>query len=224
MVKPCQGKGKIMKKYLYIAVLALYLLLSQFFGQSTGIEKVTPPDSFTNSSEKKSSNEPDVCLSVEERKLLNLINQYRASKKLPAISASKSLTFVAQTHARDSQNNSPDKGNCNLHSWSGKGTWTSCCYTSDHRRAKCMWDKPRELTNYKGNGFEISSGASGFNMNAEAALKSWKGSSGHNNVIISHGMWKNPPWKAIGVGIYGGYAHVWFGHAADKEGNPENCK
>ena len=64
--------------------------------------------------------------------------------------------------------NKPDAPpECNLHSWSDKGPWSACCYTPDHAQAQCMWDKPSELTNYPGNGYEIS--AAGYDS-AQAAL------------------------------------------------------
>ena len=145
--------------------------------------------------------------------------EYRYSKGLSKIPFSKSLTFVAQTHVKDLANNKPDLGDCNAHSWSNKGKWTPCCYTSDHARAKCMWDKPSELTSYKGSGYEIACGdnacCSEFIMTADYALKSWKKSSGHNAVIINQGVWRNSSWKAIGIGIYKGFAVVWFGEERD---------
>ena len=171
------------------------------------------------------ANVSEVCISKEELKLFKLITEYRKSKGLKEIPFSKSLTFDAQTHVRDLENNSPAQGNCNMHSWSDKGNWTPCCYTSDHAKASCMWDKPKELTNYNGNGFEISSGGFGdYIITADGALKSWKGSSGHNSVIINSGIWKNSPWQAIGIGIYGSYAVVWFGKIKDQEGPPFLCK
>src|SRR5688500_17123131 len=72
----------------------------------------------------------DTCISEQEVKLYNLINSYRKGKGLPKIPLSKSLTFVAQTHAQDLSENKIDTGMCNAHSWSAKGKWTSCCYTS----------------------------------------------------------------------------------------------
>ena len=81
-------------------------------------------------------------LSEQEQELYNLIMEYRAQKKLPPIPLSKSLTFVARTHAKDLGDNRPDIKKCNMHSWSKKGNWTSCCYTSDHKKAECMWNKP----------------------------------------------------------------------------------
>ena len=153
-------------------------------------------------------------LTDEEIKLYNLIIEYRSSKGLSKIPLSKSLIFVAQTHVKDLANNKPDVGSCNGHSWSDKGNWTPCCYTSDHARAKCMWNKPSELTSYKGNGYEISFWSSG-EVTAEGALSGWKGSSGHNAVIINQGGWRNSSWKAIGIGIYKDYAAVWFGKERD---------
>jgi exopolysaccharide biosynthesis protein len=52
-------------------------------------------------------------------------------------------------------------------------------------------------------------------MTATTALKSWKGSASHNAVIINSGMWKKSDWKAIGIGMYNGYACVWFGEEPD---------
>ena len=141
--------------------------------------------------------------------------EYRYSKGLTKIPLSKSLTFVAQTHVKDLVNNKPDVGNCNMHSWSNKGNWTPCCYTDDHARAKCMWNKPSELTSYKGNGYEIAHWNSG-TATAEGALSGWKRSSGHNAVIINQGVWDSHPWKAIGIGIYKGFAVVWFGEERDE--------
>jgi hypothetical protein len=153
-------------------------------------------------------------LNSEEQKLYDIIMAYRKSKGLPVIPLSKDLTTVAQTHVRDLNLNKPDCGECNAHSWSDKGNWTACCYTSDHKQAACLWDKPRELTNYKGDGFEIACGSNGccpnFNMTADYALESWKKSPGHHALIINTGSWKRE-WKAIGIGLDGAFAVVWFG-------------
>ena len=167
-----------------------------------------------------SSISPAQELSTEEMKLYNYIMEYRKEKNLPSIPLSKSLTIVAQTHVKDLVNNSPNqKSNCNMHSWSKKGKWTSCCYTSNHAKANCMWNKPSELTSYKGKGFEISFGSPEnpkYVASAESALNGWKESSGHNSVMVNKGIWKKSNWKAIGVGIYMNYAVVWFGKEEDK--------
>ena len=154
-------------------------------------------------------------LSTEEKNLYDMITEYRKENGLPYIPLSKSLTFVAQTHVKDLQTSGFVNSTCNMHSWSNNGPWTSCCYTSDHARASCMWNKPRELTSYPGNGYEISFGSYGASVNAEGALNGWKESHGHNSVIINQGIWADNNWKAIGVGISKGYAVVWFGEELD---------
>jgi uncharacterized protein YkwD len=158
----------------------------------------------------------DVCLSSEEQKLYQLIMEYRKSKDLEAIPLSAKLTLVAQTHARDlSENYKFDPDNtCNPHSWSKKGKWSACCYTNDHKQAKCMWDKPNEIAGYTSSGYEIayysSKGAS-----AQEGLAGWKVSPGHNPVIINEGTWSKVKWKAIGIGLVGEYGVVWFGELGD---------
>lgn len=158
-------------------------------------------------------------LSKEEEKLYKLLMKYRKQKDLPEIPISKSLTIVAQTHVKDLVENKPDIEGCNAHSWSSNGKWSACCYTPDHKNAACMWNKPRELTIYNGNGYEIACGSnvccSDFVMTAEYALESWKNSPGHNAVIINQNGWADT-WNAIGIGIYKGFAVVWFGNEPEK--------
>jgi uncharacterized protein YkwD len=158
----------------------------------------------------------------EEMKLYELMMQYREEKGLPRIPISKSLTFVAKTHVRDMyihDNYSSFDVSCNLHSWSYNDNWTGCCYTPDHAAATCMWNKPRELTSYTGNGCEIAVAGyskSGYAMKAETALNGWKISPGHNNTIINEDKWKDMQWKAVGMGIYKGFAVTWFGAEPDE--------
>ncbi|MEA3497042.1 MAG: hypothetical protein U9R42_13530, partial [Bacteroidota bacterium] len=96
-------------------------------------------------------------------------------------------------------------------------------YTPNHAKASCMWDKPRELTSYQGNGYEIACSSDDPSKNtiltANIALQSWKSSSGHKAVIINQGSWKKVEWKAIGIGLYKGYGVVWFGHEVDDSEN-----
>ncbi len=139
--------------------------------------------------------------------------EYRMELGLPEIPISNALTKVAQLHCEDLTVNHPDKDICNLHSWSNKGTWNSCCYTDDHAKASCMWDKPKELTSYNFPGYEIASHSS-VAMTAEMALDIWKKSKPHNDVISNKDIWKEQ-WKAIGIGIQGSYAVVWFGNSLD---------
>jgi len=158
------------------------------------------------------------CLSPEEKKLYDLIMDYRRDLKLETIPLSESLTLVAQTHARDlSENYKFDPANkCNPHSWSQKGKWTSCCYTNDHKKASCMWTKPKEIAGYPGNGFEIAYYSS-LGANAQEGLDGWKISPGHNPLLINSGTWEKVKWNGIGIGIYKEYGLVWFGEALDEK-------
>lgn len=171
---------------------------------------------------------PETCLSQTEFELYKLINEYRAQKGLPEVKLSASLSFVARTHAKDQADNFKDGNRCNMHSWSNKGEWSSCCYTPDHKKAKCMWDKPRELTNYPADGFEISFYSTYPYASPEAfakdILNGWKKSPGHNEVIINKKIWKDMKWLAMGIGIYGDYANVWFGAVDDIAGEPALCE
>ena len=160
-------------------------------------------------------------LSEKEAKLYYMINAYRESLGLPKLSFSKSLTEVARAHVRDSNTYTPENQvdsrgmRGNLHSWSGNGSWTRLVYTGDHNYANGMWSKPREITNYTGNGYEISAQYSGL-ISPETAFGLWKNSSAHNDVMITSGMWSDL--KTMGVSIDGHYAHVWFGSDTDPDG------
>lgn len=156
-------------------------------------------------------------LNDEERKLYNIIMSHRKARGLPQIPLSKSLTYVAQTHARDVSMNRAVHDECNPHSWSDKGRWTPCCYTADHTQANCMWLKPSELTGYTGHGFEIASMTlAGYNITTQMLFDSWLNSPSHYAVIINNPPWENSHWKAIGIGIYKEFGCVWFGIAEDK--------
>lgn len=154
-------------------------------------------------------------LSDEEQKLYDQIMELRKEYGLAEIPHSPSLTIVAQAHVKDLTLNAPEVGQCNMHSWSDKGEWSACCYTDDHAKASCMWDKPGELTNYKWNGYEIATRTSE-GITAEKALESWIDSPLHLNVIINADIWSQK-WNAIGIGIYENYSVVWFGNQIDPE-------
>ena len=170
---------------------------------------------------------PEICLSQTEAEVYKLINEYRVQKGLPEVKLSASLCYVARTHAIDQTENFKEGKRCNMHSWSNKGNWSACCYTPDHKNAKFMWNKPRELTNYQGDGFEISFYSTYEYTSTEdvakAILDGWKKSPGHNDVILNKNIWKKVSWQAMGIGIYGEYANVWFGMAEDEAGEPLPC-
>lgn len=161
--------------------------------------------------------EEEVCVTEEEKKLYEMIMEYRKSKKLKPIPYSAKLTRVAQAHVRDLAANFDyeNRGECNPHSWSDKGKWSPCCYTNDHSKAACMWDKPKEISGYEGAGYEIAYFSSG-GASAAEGLEGWKKSPGHNPLLINSGSWEKLQWQSIGIGIYEQYAVVWFGEQEDK--------
>jgi len=173
--------------------------------------------------------ELDVCLSSEEMKLFQAINEYRLEKGLDKIPLSSSLCHVAKTHSKDLNHYYKRSNKCNLHTWSKNGRWSSCCYTSDHKQSECMWNKPRELTDYTGDGFEIAfakyrTGNADPELTAKEVLDGWKKSKGHNAVIVNKSSFKNLNWQAIGVGMHRGYATVWFGSEKDNLESPSPCE
>jgi hypothetical protein len=103
-----------------------------------------------------------------------------------------------------------------MHSWSADGPWKKVDYFPDHRNAKLMWSKPREITKYAGDGFEIAHWSSA-GASPAGSLAGWKSSAPHNAVIVNGGIWASQKWRAIGVGIYGSYAVAWFGTEEDPE-------
>ena len=208
---------------LLLSIMMLLTLLIQPVG--AGVESPVPGNQDLQlnshySNQYHPDNLPDA-LTEDEEELAILINEYRQSLGLEPLTVSRSLTKVARYHVYDVINHVDlelkdyrgIKGN--LHSWSDKGPWQQVIYTPDHYYAELMWSKPRELTNYRGNGFEISyyrsSGAT-----PEAALNGWRFSNAHNNVITGVGYWENL--VTMGIGIHGNYSHVWFGKEEDPDG------
>jgi len=164
------------------------------------------------------------CLSAQEQELVELINAIRAEYGKPPVPLSASLTVVAKQHVADLNANPPGyKAVCNLHSWSDDGPWTPCCYTSDHAQRDCMFKKPAELTDYKYDGYEIAyyleSGAT-----PQKAVKGWKKSQSHYQLMCSQGPWGMMNLEAMGVAINGQYAVAWFGRMPDPTGPPQGCK
>jgi len=152
-------------------------------------------------------------ISSEEYKLYTQINSYRKKNKLPAIPLSKALCHVAMVHSKDLELNLKKL----THGWS------TCKYKDTQSKTyPCMWEKPSQLTTYKGTGYECAHGGEGkYVATAATSLKGWQNSKHHNNVILNKSIWKNSKWNAIGVGIYGGYSTIWFGEEEDIDGSPE---
>lgn len=172
----------------------------------------------------------DVCLSDEEQKLARLIHHYRQQHALPAPPITRSLTQVATLHVRDLHDhfavtNHPNLGGaCSLHSWSAAGRWSPVCYAPDQASAAAMWNKPREITanRYTGNGYELAYW-SAMPAIASRILNGWHQSPRHQAVLLETSGWQGKRWPAMGIGIYGHFAAVWFGDRPDPQGLALPC-
>lgn len=164
----------------------------------------------------------DFCISGEELKLYNLINDYRKAMTLPDIPLSKSLCYVAKKHAMDLVTFKPDSNTCNFHSWSDKGAWTACCFEKEIKDKSCMISKPAEFTNYPGYAYEIVYWENK-SANAEKAFNQWKEATAARAIITNFKEWENYHWNAVGVGIFKGFAIAWYGEETDPEINTRVC-
>ena len=176
--------------------------------------------------------EPAGCTTGAEEQLAQLVNDYRAGNGLPEVPLSRVLVEVSQWHVADHNYATEVTGdygtdpNCNLHTWYGipGAPYTTCCYTSDHAQAACMWGKPAEISggSYTATGFELA--AAGYET-VEEALVAWQNSPGHNNVILNLDIWATYNWQAMGVGVdtTNNRYFLWFAQAIDASGAPESC-
>lgn len=166
------------------------------------------------------------CLNPDEAALAALANQYRQNNGLPAVPVSFSLSSVAQWHVWDLRANAPHQGACNLHSWSNArpAIWQAMCYTADHAQAAQMWNKPRQVTGnaYASEGYEIAAYATP-SISPALALTLWQNSAGHNDVLLNRNAWAGLTWRAMGVGLFQGYAVIWFGTLNDPLGTMHPC-
>lgn len=125
------------------------------------------------------------------------LNDFRQANGKSRLSVSVSLMYVAQKHVENQVIGGVPSDPCNLHSWNSIAgeDYRSCCYTSDHAQAQCMWDKPREITSdwpsggcsqFTGSGYEISG-----NNYADigAVITGWNKSEGHRKVMLTLENW-----------------------------------
>ncbi len=141
------------------------------------------------------------CLNAEEKALLKLINDYRASKGISALTATKSLNMASYTHSLDL----------------GKRAYfahdTKSPLPAGQTGAKFsnrMTDAGYTYSTYRAE--NIAAGQS----TAVKVFNSWKASSGHNANML------NKNYKAIGIGglsvsgsPYGYYWTTNFGGVVD---------
>jgi hypothetical protein len=165
---------------------------------------------------------PDICLTKDEYRLYTLINEYRTKQGLNIIPISKSLCYVAKIHARDLAINNPDTSFCSLNSWSDKGLWTACCHSGRTPNPSCIVNKPMELAKYPGEGHELAYWDSK-GLNPDTVLQFWKSIDQAKEMILNQKKWSYFTWKALGVGLYKGYASIWVGEVTDTEHEPTLC-
>lgn len=189
-----------------VAILAVFLMLP--FGMSAGVTAQATTSLATP------------VPNSETTKLIAAINAYRAEHNLPPIPMSPELTTVAMDHVHDLMKyakTAPEYTgtDCVPHGWSSNGPWKGGCYKyGDPASGPLMWDKPKEIANYPGDGFEILFWSSD-KATADDALKGWQSDAPHNDVILNQDIWKDMTWRAIGVWVEDGYASVWFGEQTD---------
>jgi len=146
-----------------------------------------------------------VKLSSKEVRLYHALMKYRKQNNLPKLKVSRSLTYVAQVHTWDLKNNQPQRGNCNLHSWSDKGTWSNCCGTNNN---SCMQEKAQKLASYTKKCQEIV--YNNRKVRPNQIIRTWK--KGKESSVIL-----NSKWKAIGLAMQGEYALVWLGEGINSK-------
>lgn len=164
----------------------------------------------------------DICISKKEYRLYTLINAFRIENDLPEISLSGSLSLLAKLHINDLIENHPDTSICNLHSWSDKGDWKACCYNKYIFEPSCMYDKAKELTNYKAKAYEMVFWESP-EAHPDSVIQIWINTFTSADIILSRNKWENFMWKSIGIAVKDEYAIVWFGEIKDMEEKPELC-
>jgi hypothetical protein len=183
-------------RFLFLLTLLSFSVIGSVYATSSGADSV------------KTS------ISQDETILFNMINDMRRQNKLPSIPISPALCLVARTHIADLIKWKPQDKGCSLHSWSGSGKWTSCCNTKDVFGINCMKAKPREITGYLGDGYElIYSGED--NVIPTEAADLWRQVEASSDMILGRNKWSGYQWKALGVGIKAGYAILWLGDATD---------
>jgi hypothetical protein len=160
-------------------------------------------------------------VSQDEIILYNMINDMRRQGKMQPIPLSSDLCIVAHTHIEDLIKWKPQEKGRSLQSWSNSGNWTSCDDPKDPSGIKCMKSKPKEITGYPGNGYELIFWGEDKATPADAA-DLWQQVEASSDMILCRGKWKGFQWKALGVGLKDGYAVLWLGDKIDKKSHESN--
>lgn len=164
----------------------------------------------------------DFCIDRIESNLFENINLLRMDYGMPELQLSASLSYVAELHVNDLQNNNPDTSICNLSSWSDQGEWTPCCYTKYLYNPDCMWDKPKELTPFNYRGYELVTFFEE-DFNTDSIINLWSDSKETLDMILTRANYANKKWICAGIGISENYIALWFGQRRDKLKKPDIC-
>jgi len=187
-----------MIKSLHFLIIFLILIITSSFAQN------------------KSKIPEDFCMTQDEYRLFSLINEYRTKLALNTIPLSKSLSYVAKTHAKDLAGNFNPASDCNMHSWSDKGNWKPFCFPKDQNRKHDVKDKAKELSNYPGKAWELTYWENS-KADLDFVLDFWMSIPYTADMISSSNAWEKKEWKSMGVGIQDGYVLVWMGTDVDVE-------
>lgn len=120
------------------------------------------------------------CLSTAEKQFLTLINQYRATKKLAPVQASKTLNIASYKHSLDMGKRKYFAHNTKTPLPAGQS-------------GALPWDRMKDA-GYGYNTYKGENIAAGYSS-AQAVFNGWKASSGHNKNML------NPNFKVIGIGF-----------------------
>ena len=193
------------KNYNFILAFVFVILWGNLFSQS----------------DKKISK--DFCISNAEYQLYERLNEFLVENGNKSLTLSKSLSFVAKTHVNDLIINHPDTSICNLSSWSDKGNWNPCCYNKYVLDQDCMWNKPKELTNFRYRGYEL---AIFFEeeFNTDTIMQILLSSNKAINMLLTKNDYSKKHWVCFGVGINKKYVSIWFAQRADNTGKVDVCK
>ncbi|MCF8333624.1 MAG: SPOR domain-containing protein, partial [Bacteroidales bacterium] len=138
------------------------------------------------------------------------------------VKLSHSLSYVADAHVKDLYLNFNPYGICGLYFWSEGGRWKPCCPANKKEDLDCMYDKPYELTSYRSKGHEVVYYRNK-EENADSIFKNWQQDSLVRDFFLEKGVYQDKKWNAMGVAVFEGFASIWFGELADKQGTPLLC-
>lgn len=85
-----------------------------------------------------------------------------------------------------------------------------------------MWDKPKELTNFKYRGYEIAMFFEE-SYNADSVMQLLLSSNQVINMLLSKNDYSKKKWVCMGLALNQNYASIWFAQRADKAGKPQLC-